>query len=460
MSIRLRLTLLYTAILALALIGFSLLAYFSVARDGLEVQTNTLAVKARRISTAAEFALTDIDALAALFAGPEVYVQTRNRAAEVLDRTQNLNELTLPLERSNLSGINPDELWREVAVVGNERLLIYNKPIVTQGQVGGVLQLASSLTDREQSLARFRNLLLISNLLISAAAFAIGWALAGLGLRPIQRITEAARVIGANRDFSRRVEQGQARDEVGQLAVTFNATLAALQDAHQQTEEALSAQRRFVADASHELRTPLTTIRGNIGLLQRTPPISDDDRSSVMQDMVDESDRLIRLVNDLLTLARRDAGQPLQRESFSVQLVFREVERQAKLLAPERPIICEACPEAMAHGNRDALKQVLLILLDNAFKHTPPQAAIMLTSLENAHSVTVKVCDSGPGIEERRMPYLFDRFYQIEPARNKVGLGLGLAIAKALVEAQGGQIAVESEWGRGSTFSVVLPKAS
>ena len=411
-----------------------------MASDGLAVQTNTLATKARRITTSANFQLGEIDAVAALIAGPEVFVQTRDVQATVVDRTQNLADHTLPLERANLATIDSFLPWREIASVNGERLLILNQPVGEEGRVSGLLQIASSITEREQSLVRFRTLLIISNLLISAAAFAIGWALAGLGLLPIQRITDAARAIGNQRDFNRRVEYSSSKDEVGHLAVTFNAMLTALQEAHQQTEESLKAQQRFVADASHELRTPLTTIRGNIRLLQRTPPINEADRHSILQDITSESDRLIRLVNDLLILARRDTRQPLQCEWSPIQPVIEEVQRQTHLLAPERPIHFDTPPNVLVQANRDALKQVLLILLDNAFKHTPGQTAISLTIQIDAHTVTLQVCDSGPGIDPQSLPYLFDRFFQVEPERNQAGSGLGLAIAKALVEAQGGQI--------------------
>lgn len=459
MSIRLRLTLLYTTILALALIGFSLLSYLSVANDGLAVQTNTLAIKAHRIITSADFQLNEIDSVSALFAGPEVFVQTRDAQAVVVDRTQNLAANTLPIERANLVAGDPQSAWSEIADVNGERLLIFNQPIGEQDKIDGVLQIASSLTEREQSLTRFRNLLVLSTALINVMAFVIGWALAGLGLRPIQRITEAAHMIGTQRDFSRRVEQSTSKDEVAQLAATFNSMLAGLQDAHQQTEDALNAQRRFVADASHELRTPLTTIRGNIHLLQRTPPISEADRQSVMEDISNESDRLIRLVSNLLILARRDTGQMLQCEWFPLRPIIEEVHRQAHLLAPDRSIHMEVPPEANVQAHRDTLKQVLLILIDNACKHTPAQVAITFTVRVDFDSVTLQVADNGPGIDPQSLPHLFDRFYQVEPERNQAGSGLGLAIAKALIEAQGGHIGVKSVRGRGSIFSVVLPCA-
>lgn len=458
MSIRLRLTLIYSGILALALIGFSLLSYVAVARDGLAVQTNTLAIKARRLTTAPTFALADIDQLAAQIAGPEVYLQTRNAAGAVVDQTANLARQTLPLTRIDLSNVNPNQPWSDIAAVGADRLLIYNQPVVAQGQISGVLQIANSLLERERSLLRFRNILLLGDTLILAGALGIGWAVAGLGLRPIQRLTETARQIGLQRDFSQRVAHLRTKDEVGQLASTFNEMLAALQDAYVKSEETLKQQRRFVADASHELRTPLTTIRGNLGLLQRTPPIDAADRHSVVQDLVDETGRLIRLVNDLLVLARHDAGQPLLCTQFPIKPVLEDVYRQIRLLAPERTITLGPVPDELAQGNRDALKQVLVILLDNALKHTTPAAAIALSAASEQQQVQIAVCDTGPGIATDQLPHLFERFYQVDATRHKQGAGLGLAIAKTLVEAQGGLLQVTSQSGVGSTFTVTLPR--
>jgi signal transduction histidine kinase len=145
----------------------------------------------------------------------------------------------------------------------------------------------------------------------------VGWAAAGLALHPVNRLTSIAQSIGAEHDFGRRVEHTGPNDEIGRLAATFNIMLAELQAAHLATEQALQAQRRFVADASHELRTPLTTLRGNLGLLCREPPISDHDRREVLADMSDEMERLIRLVNDLLSLARADSHRQLQTEPSS-----------------------------------------------------------------------------------------------------------------------------------------------
>lgn len=464
MSIRLRLTLLYTSILACALIGFSLLSYTTVARNGLEVLTTTLSSKMRRIAAAPNLLLSDIDALAFQYAGPEIYVQSRTAQGEVADRTTNLGERVLPFALATIGDQAIGPSWSTIAEVNGERLLIYNQPLVQNGRLAGFLQLAASLTERERALAQLRRFLGAGNALIIGVAFAIGWLLASVGLRPIQRITETAQSIGASRDFSRRVQpmQGKAQflgqDEVGQLAITFNAMLAELQSAHLQTEEALAAQRRFVADASHELRTPLTTIRGNLGLLQRSPPIAEAERRSVLHDLVAETERLIRLVNQLFTLARTDAGRVLPCEPVSIKAVIGEVYRQIQLLAPERVITCETVDEVIAWGERDALKQVLLILLDNAIKHTPSPAQIAINAKAEPNQVVITVHDEGDGIPADKLPYLFERFYQVEAARNKAGSGLGLAIAKALTEAQHGTLTVTSQPYAGSTFQVTLPR--
>jgi signal transduction histidine kinase len=246
---------------------------------------------------------------------------------------------------------------------------------------------------------------------------------------------------------------------VGQLATTFNGMLNELQEAHQQTEQTLQQQRRFVADASHELRTPLTTIRGNLGLLKRRPPIAADDERAVVDDMVEETDRLIRLTNDLLTLARSDAGRALRHDPVPIVPLSDDICRQARLLAEQRTIACEDVPEVSVLGDQDAIKQVLLILLDNALKYTPAGGTITIGAEKTDRAVNIRIADTGPGIAPDDLPHIFERFYRSDESRTGAGAGLGLAIAKELIEAQQGKISVASEVGKGSTFIVMLPVA-
>jgi two-component system, OmpR family, sensor kinase len=236
------------------------------------------------------------------------------------------------------------------------------------------------------------------------------------------------------------------------LAATFNTMLARLQAAFQ-------TQRRFVADASHELRTPLTSIRGNLGLLQREPPIAEADRVAVLSDLVSESERLSRLVGDLLTLARTDTGRPLRQDPVPVAPLVGDVVRRLAVLHPERTIRKDTPDTAVAKGDADAITQVLFILLDNALKFTPVEGTVAVTSAVQGNSITIMVRDTGPGISPEALPNIFERFYQGDAARAGTGTGLGLSIAKALVEGLRGAIEVESRLGEGTTFTVRLPRA-
>ena len=234
------------------------------------------------------------------------------------------------------------------------------------------------------------------------AAFGIGWFLSGLVLRPIAHITATAQAIGAEQDFDRRVEHRGPNDEVGQLVRTFNAMLAQLQGAYRRVEQALQKQRRFVADVSHELRTPLTTIRGNIELLRRVPAIDPADQPAVVQDIAEETDRLIRLVNDLLMLEHSDARQALRSECVAIKPLVEDACRQMSTLDPGRAITCEAVESASVRGDRDALRQVLLILLENAIKHTAGE--IRVSTLVQPAAVEVRVEDRGRASRPNRRP--------------------------------------------------------
>jgi signal transduction histidine kinase len=316
------------------------------------------------------------------------------------------------------------------------------------------------LAETDQTLTTLRNSLLVGIVAVTLAAFGLGWVLAGTALRPIDRIGQAAKRVGDARDFRRRIDDSGPRDEIGRLANTINGMLAELEAAHNQTERALVAQRRFVADASHELRTPLTTIRGNLDLLQREPPIPVEEQAAVLVDISSETERLIRLANDLLTLERADAAWPLPQEPTPIRPLIDEVVRQARALDPDREIVVDEIPDVAVSANRDAIKQTLLILLDNAIKHTPTGTQITVAASANADEASVGVTDQGAGIPAEAAAHLFERFYRGAEQRSGAGVGLGLAIARALVESQRGRITVNSQPQRGSTFTVTFARAT
>ena len=465
MSIRLRLTLLYTMILALTLIGFSTALYITVERTTTRVLQESFQADMTRLLEAKEFRLNSIAYMPSGKGKPiplNTYVQTLDLSGNIVDRTAMATYEGIELPP--LTGVKLEEVHDhgydfETATIAGDRWMVYSKRAKDDQAREGIVQMARPLGSQGSSLETLRRNMVIGGLIVLTLAFGIGWGLSRVALRPIERITATARTIEANRDFSRRVDHTGPPDEVGRLATTFNAMLSGLQASYDQTEAALQAQRRFVADASHELRTPLTTIRGNLGLLGREPPISADDRLAVLGDMTEESERMSRLVDDLLTLARADAGRQLHIAPIALAPLLDDLARQARLLAPERAIgyTPPEYDDVLVRANRDALKQIVLILLDNALKHTPPQAAITLSVAAEAGQAVIAVRDSGPGIPPEVQAHLFERFYRADAARSRGGTGLGLAIAKALTEGQGGTIAAQSQPGQGSVFTVRLP---
>ncbi len=249
------------------------------------------------------------------------------------------------------------------------------------------------------------------------------------------------------------------QDEIGRLASTFNMMLERLSSARRSLEDAYAAQLRFVADVSHELRTPLTTIRGNLELLQRIGGGSQEQKE-IVSDAADESGRMVRLVHNLLVLARAEAGRHIEKCAVRLDDVVQAVARQAPLLgeAGFEAKGLDLLKDAVVQGDEDYLRQLPLILLDNAFKFTPASGTVTLTGLHEDGWWGVRVSDTGPGIAPKDLEHIFDRFYQAGNLRIG-GSGLGLAIAHWITAEHGGRIEVASDLGRGSSFTCWLPAA-
>jgi signal transduction histidine kinase len=310
------------------------------------------------------------------------------------------------------------------------------------------------------SLNALRGYLILGALLSLVGALAATWLVAGRALRPVDLMADTAEEIGRTRDLSRRLPEIHSRDEVSRLSGSFNSMLAELQDAYHRLESTLATQQRFVADASHELRTPLTTILSNVGLLLGGKRLTEIDRGAALRDIEDESERMSRLVQELLTLARADAGQHLELGPVNVASIASDVCRQARRLHPDRQIeLRDGKAPAAVEGNADALKQLLWILVDNAVRHTPKNSPVKVSVQREAGAVALSVDDEGPGIPAADREQIFERFYQADPARSGEGTGLGLAIARWIArEHRGSVVAGESSQG-GASFRVRLPLA-
>lgn len=299
--------------------------------------------------------------------------------------------------------------------------------------------------------------------MLLAAIAVSNWFLADWILRPFHKLLQSATDL-ATMDIHQRLEAGSDElVETAELRQSFNRLLNRL-------EESLNIQCQFVADASHELRTPLTSIQGYTKLLQRRGANIDSNLlSESLQTISDESGRLIRLVSDLLQLARADAGQEVisKKEILDLQAVVSGVEDTVSVIAPEQIEIQFVLPEqpVWVYADGDRLKQVYLNLINNAIKATQSGGKVTVTLRQSGSEAVVKIIDTGIGIAPADQQRIFDRFYRIERSRTRSrlyggGSGLGLAIALTILKAHGGSIHLESELNKGSTFTVKLPIAN
>jgi signal transduction histidine kinase len=335
--------------------------------------------------------------------------------------------------------------------------------------IGSVI-VGERLTTMHETIASLRQVLLAASVLGLILALAGGWVLAGRALRPVDRVTAAAAAIaagdGSATSLSARLTVPPTNDELARLSETFNAMLDRLQASFQ-------ARERFVGDASHELRTPLTAIRGNVDVLMRQTrpgarPLAADDLAPALDDIRRESDRMRRLLDDLLFLAREDAGHdamgvsPEKREIVRLDAIAAEAVRSAQALASGQIIELEAPRAIELAADGDRLHQLLMILLDNAIRHTPAGSRIRVAAAASKDGqARIAVRDEGEGIAAEHLPHIFDRFYRADGARGRSsgGTGLGLAIAQAIVRAHDGEITVTSAPGQGTTFVATLPGA-
>jgi heavy metal sensor kinase len=306
------------------------------------------------------------------------------------------------------------------------------------------------------SLARLRTILLLALPATILAAFVGGSLLARRLLAPVGSMAKAADQITEER-LSERLPVEDAGDEFGQLANAFNRAFARI-------EEAFGKTKRFTSDASHELRTPLTALRivGEGALRDR---LDAEGCRDAIASMLEECDRLTRLVDGLLLLSREDAEAYRARFArFDLAELAQEVVGVLRVLAEERDQRIETSlePGILVHGERTSLRQAVFNLVDNAIKYTPDGGRIRVgVSWSPEHGASIEVADSGPGIAVEHRERIFERFYRIEEDRNRAtgGTGLGLSIARWAAQLHGGRIDLATEEGRGSTFAVRIPNA-
>lgn len=317
----------------------------------------------------------------------------------------------------------------------------------------GVAAAGQSTRVAAQQVAGARAFLVIFAIITVVAAAVVSWLVSGRALRPLNTLARTADHISTTGDLTQRLPSVRTKDEVGALTSSFNGMLDRLADAQAQLERTVDAQRRFVADASHELRTPLTTIRSNAGFLREHPQADPSDRDASLVDIETEAERMSRLVNDLLVLARSDAGAEVESRPVVLAEVVEGAIGKARHLGDRLSLQVE--DDAVVSADSDALTQVVLILVDNAERHG--RGAIMVTIGADGPEALLVVEDQGSGIPEAEVEKVFERFHRADGTRHHGGFGLGLAIARSIVEAHDGTISARNGDAGGARFEVRLP---
>ena len=430
MPLRLRLALFGAAVVALALLLFGLLLYALLSRGVMSNQDDALRIRAQQavqsLKDSPPLDATPPIAPADLKTSTDVFV-------EIFDPRWTLIYTTAD------PAMAPDS--HSAGFVTQRGFRLYAVPFS-----GGYVVTGQSAKVPQANLSGIVVFLVVSAVPALIAALIASWLVAGRALAPLKSVAGAAEEIGRTRDFDRRLDQPQSRDEVAALAASFNRMLSRLQDAFE-------AQRRFVADASHELRTPLTTIQANANLLAWRE-VTDQMRREAASDVSAASARMSRMLDRMLMLARADSGLQLRLVPTDLKSLTDEVCRQAAALHPGQVLAVETV-SAEVDGDEDALRQLMWILLDNAFRYARSSVTVQL-QVESRWARTV-VADDGPGVAGQDRDRIFERFYRADPSRAGAHAGLGLAIGSWIVEQHHGRIVVGDAVAGGAAFLVDLP---
>lgn len=377
-------------------------------------------------------------------------VVVRDPDGNVLSATPGVDTATLVMDGQELSRVLAGDVLDRTLDVNGEETKVRTARISIGRQVVGIVQVGEGAETISRVIDVLQIAFLAAGLGTVVVALAVGYWLARSALKPIDDVAAVAREIEAS-DLSRRIEVRGKPTEVQRLADTFDAMLGRLSAAFQQ-------QRNFVMDVSHELRTPLTALRGKLDVLLMDDRLDADTRAQ-MERMSAEVGRLIRLTSNLLYLAHADAGRDIHRRPVELDTLCLEVYRQAKDLRPGVRLRLGHEDQVTIQGDADLLKQLILNLVDNGLKYTPPGGQVVLSLYRDVERARVVVEDSGPGIPADQLPFVFERLYRgpNSGARGSGGAGIGLAISRWIARAHGGDILVDSESGRGSVFTVDLP---
>ena len=456
MSLRLRLTILYSALTGGILLIFGVLVLLLVnfllvsQMDDTLVQTYTNLLKDWRVGPDGKVTRGVMSELNL----------TANISYQVWDQQGRLNFSSPNLGIFNKS-LDPIGYQSNVPVYHEAytspwgHLRVLTIPLEAGNRPVGTLQVAASMIVVDAARQALLKIIIITATASMAFAAAASWFAVQQALSPLSAITESALQISHADDLSQRIpNRGSENDEVGRLISAFNETLGRI-------EHTFASQQRFLADVSHELRTPLTVIKGNVDLMRRMKHMDEESEES-LDSIEDEADRLTRLVGNLLLEAQAESGKlPLHFAPVELDTLLLEVFKEMHILARDRvKLRLTEIDQIVVSGDRDRLKQVFINLISNAIKYTPRGGEVYLSLGKVGENARLIVRDTGQGIAAEDMPHIFERFFRAEKSRTRTkvgGFGLGLSIAHWIVDHHGGRIEVDSAENKGATFCIYLP---
>jgi heavy metal sensor kinase len=478
-SLRFKLTLWYVLILGILLISFSSFLYFTLSKSLYRDVDNKLRSLAELIasesaSPLSKFGFGNIDQAfeTSMKLKPiGKFIQVLDESGKIGRKSDNMINIQLPISLNALKNASKGLITFETnPSFGNTPLRIITFPVIENNHVTKIVQIASSLEDVEDALNTLFIILMITVPSALMVASLGGQFLARKALKPVDNVTQTARMI-TSKNLNQRIQPPKVKDEISRLIETFNEMISRLDQSFRQVKQ-------FTTDASHELKTPLTILKGEVEVALRKKRMAHE-YEQILNSNLEEVNRMSKIVDDLLWLSKADIGEiRLKKEDINLTEILNELVNQMSILAQPKNIHIETLnhhEDIHILGDMLRIRELFLNLIDNGIKYTEEGGSIKITFEKDAwvqdknqvdlaegeslKFIKVTVSDSGIGISKEEQERIFDRFFRVDKARSRVqgGSGLGLSICKWIAEAHQGEIKVESEIGKGSSFIVKLP---
>jgi heavy metal sensor kinase len=462
-SIRSKLTAWYVLLLGIILVLFSILLFFFLSKRLNESVDNSLTLSARIVARS-----TQINNSRTPFPGLDLFFDQfmgfgRDKSYKIYDGSGNIGSLSKNFDGSQFplsdiaysAALKGGTSYETFMIADNHPIRVITMPVIKDGKLANLVQVGTSkkvVVDTLKNLAIILWTAVPAVLLLTAL---IGRFIARRALKPVAKITQTAKDIGSGANLSQRIPVPEVKDEIGELALTFNSMMDRL-------ESSFSQMRQFSSDASHELRTPLTVLKGQSELTlgkERKPK----EYQEVISSNLEEIQYMSKVLEDLFMLSKSDENQiALDCESVDLKSLIEEICRHAEIIASEKniKIIIAYLERVQVYGDPVRLRQMIWNVIVNGIKYTQPDGEVKISLQEKKDIALITIQDSGIGISNSDLPLIFNRFYRVDKARSREegGTGLGLSICKFIVGAHKGSIDIESTLGEGTKFKIKLPK--